>query len=475
MGPGGGGSGSTGSPENGPLGHVAIGGFELVVGDPAGLAITRSRQQAGSARSLQEGDSKSLARAIAKWEREPSPETGQPQERGHTAPQALEGAVEDASKVTSRVEHAKTLCSQVYSGELGVESVTNEVDALLGLARRLDRDGRFEEELRVARCASTLVTLTRRWLDLLGLLRGAMRAAEHAADPHAKAWAQHELGTLHLAAGRHAGADHWLSQARELRERLGDRHGLALTERNLQILCRTLRQGLHEPRRGRTLKRASSRPALALLAAIVLIAAGGAAGAAIDHSTRRRLGAAGDTIASRIAGPNPGPKAGSSGNGGPGKAITDRGKAQPEILLVCPRSPLSPEASAPAFGSVTPPRAGIVVAVAYKGPKSGETVRAVTDAAGVYSATFTPNEDGEWHVRSASAAGGRLLRAESRQCTFIVKTPGAVIDKAPVPKTSPPSPVPEQPSAPAPSSEPPKAGSSAPGPSTTETPEPRLR
>ena len=53
-----------------------------------------------------------------------------------------------------------------------------------------------------------------------------------------RAWAQHELGTLHLAAGDTATAGRLLERARETRRRLGDEEGLAATEQSLGVLCR---------------------------------------------------------------------------------------------------------------------------------------------------------------------------------------------------------------------------------------------
>ncbi len=98
----------------------------------------------------------------------------------------------------------------------------------------------------MARALATLLMLLKRWADLLRTLRSALRAAEQLDDQEAIAWAKHELGTLRLAAGDLEGADRDLCQAREIRERIGDRRGLAATERNMAVLCKRLRAMLHE-------------------------------------------------------------------------------------------------------------------------------------------------------------------------------------------------------------------------------------
>lgn len=255
--------------------EIPTGSCTLRVGDEAGLEI---RTQAGAGTLAAGTGAKGrddLCRAVEQADEEHDK---------RTAGEVVEGASDKASEVTGKVERAKTLCTEVLNGEVSLQSVGSELDALVGLLGRLDRAGRWEEELRLARCAAKLLALARRWLDLLHWLQAALRAAERLDDDAGKAWAAHELGTLHLAAGKDAAADSLLTQARELRERCGDRHGVALTERNLNVLCRKLRSDLHEKRRERLVDRAMRRPAIAVGAAVVLLAIGGSSGAVIDHS-----------------------------------------------------------------------------------------------------------------------------------------------------------------------------------------------
>jgi PKD repeat protein len=196
----------------------------------------------------------------------------------------LESGVEDAAAVMEKVDRITALYTELASGRLDVKSISDELGAFVDLLERLDRGERWKEVLRVARCLSMLLALAGRWLELLRSLRLALKAAERLGDPLEEAWALHELGTLHLAAGRHADADRLLSSAREIRARCRDHHAVDVTDGNLQTLCRALRRLLHQRGPRRALEAVLRRPSFALLAAAALLAAGGTAGAVIAHS-----------------------------------------------------------------------------------------------------------------------------------------------------------------------------------------------
>jgi PKD repeat protein len=243
--------------------EVASGRYVLVLGDPGGMAIRPAVTQ---------GEPRSIAQA--RREREP-PLTGAA---------SLDRAVEDASQVTSKAERAVGLFTEIAEGRLDAAAISDEVDALCGLLRRLDRNERWEEALRVARSLAKLLALLGRWVELLRSLQVAMSAAEQLGDTSGKAWALHELGTLHLAAEKHADADRLLSQAHDLRERIGDRHSLAMTDHNLQVLCRALRARLHEPPYRSALEQILRRPVPTLISGILLLIVGGTVGDVIRGS-----------------------------------------------------------------------------------------------------------------------------------------------------------------------------------------------
>jgi PKD repeat protein len=264
--------------------QVALGGYTLAVGDSAGSIIAPSststqREAAGSGvgQAPVQGDSRALRRALARSGRH---ERRKPSEK-------LEVAVENASEVTDKVERAFDLVKEFASGNLGVETLGDEADALLGLLQRLSLSKRWEDTLRVARCLAVLLALIGRWIELLRSLRVALDAAKELGDPLGEAWALHELGTLNLAAGSHAEADRRLGEARQIRERHANSRELRVTNGNLQVLCQTLRRLAPQRPIERMLEKLARRPALALLVAVTLLVVGGAGGAVLADSGGR--------------------------------------------------------------------------------------------------------------------------------------------------------------------------------------------
>ena len=247
---------------------VGVGGYVLEPGSPAGTLLRRDQSAGSSAEALQ--------RAFAEPAAAPGPE----------AEPGLAGEVEEASEATAKIERAVALGKGIGEGQaLDPTQLGLEVGALLDCLERLDRKGRHKKSLQMARALTSLLMLLKRWADLLKTLRGALRAAEELGDQEAIAWARHELGTLRLAAGDVEGADRNLRQAREIRERIGDRRGLAATERNMRVLCDRVRQMLRDKELVRSRQRGGRTTPLrlALLAAAFLALFGGgvAAGMAL--------------------------------------------------------------------------------------------------------------------------------------------------------------------------------------------------
>jgi hypothetical protein len=235
------------------------------VGDPAGTIVERNPEPAAEEASSLSDLSAALGRD------DDSEDEGGLVEAGADL-------VDEASAATAEVEKAAALGRGLARGEaLDPAQLGFEVDAVLGLLERLDRQGRWKEALRLARALSTLYSLLRRWAALLRSLRAALRAGKALSDQPAVGWALHELGTLKLAAGDVGGAARDLHQARMIRERVGERAGIVATDRNLRALCEQMRGRGPDVRRFRVLR--VSLP-LAVLAALLLLAAGIAGGVA---------------------------------------------------------------------------------------------------------------------------------------------------------------------------------------------------
>lgn len=196
-------------------GRVRVGRFTMVVGEPAGTIVS----------------------VVEDAPPRPPPELVAALDAPPPAPaEELQEAVEDAGEVTSKVERAVELFTLVAQGKLDAAAVSKELDALLDLLARLDRAGRFEEVLRLARPLQALLALALRWVSLVEALRAALHAAEALASSEAIGWVRHELGSLGLGAEDAQAAEADLERARELREQRGDGTGLRATEHNLETL-----------------------------------------------------------------------------------------------------------------------------------------------------------------------------------------------------------------------------------------------
>jgi List-Bact-rpt repeat protein len=241
-----------------PIGGVSVGQYRLEVGGAGGTLISQSPDPS-------EGNAARLARAL---EHEPP-----------TRGEAAQEVVDSASEVTTRVEQAFALLKDLAAGRIDPRDASTHVDQMLELLDRLDSQGRWEEARDLARALNGVLALVFRWVDLVRSLKLVRAAAERVGDRTAWAWSEHELGSLHLAAGDPAGANRRLEEAHRIRREIGDRAGLAATEHNLQVLCQQLRAQLPDGKGRSGLARRLLLPAAV---GIALLLAGGAAGAALD-------------------------------------------------------------------------------------------------------------------------------------------------------------------------------------------------
>ena len=240
---------------------IGVGPYLLEVGGAAGTLVVKGEAD-------REAETEALSRAL---------ETPEPK-AGDEAP-TVATEVEAASEATTKIERAVALCKGAAEGHaLNPEQLALEVGTLLDCLERLDRKKEHKKAIQMARSLATLLMLLKRWADLLATLRIALRAGKKLGDDGAVAWAEHELGTLHLAAGDVEGADRDLGRAREIRERIGDRRGLAATERNIGVLCERVRSMLREEelvRRHASTRRLSPLRLFAVAAVVLFLFLGG--------------------------------------------------------------------------------------------------------------------------------------------------------------------------------------------------------
>jgi hypothetical protein len=238
-----------------PIRSVAIGSSVLTVGAPGGTLITPGTRLSADAETA---DPARLEEALSR------------PDEGRTIGELTEQSVMTASEATDRVEQAADLLGDALAGKLVDLDRAGQV---LDVLQRLDEDGRYDEWLRYARSVHGVLVLLKRWAELLRLLRTLLRSGDQVHEA-GLAWAQHELGTLQLAAGDAKEAARLLEQARSTRERLGDADGLAATEQSLGVLCRRQASGGSSK---------LGRVAALLALAVLLLAVGGVAGAMITQ------------------------------------------------------------------------------------------------------------------------------------------------------------------------------------------------
>ena len=231
-------------------GSVWVGGYALEVG-----------LQTGSFVQFEDEREKDHARVLGEALAE------KPEER-LTPVDALEELEDTADAVTDRIEHAdKLFRAAAEGGLLERDLLTGEIGALLGLLQRLDKKGRFDEELRLARALHGLLVLAFRWLELVRSLRMVLGAARTAGHEGGQAWALNELGALQLCAGDAERAVEHLEEALALEEALGDAAGRCTTRHNLDSARRDLARATSGGRTPRLRRIAVVAGALALFGA----------------------------------------------------------------------------------------------------------------------------------------------------------------------------------------------------------------
>jgi hypothetical protein len=233
-------------------GRIQLGRFVLEVGGPHGTRAVLATEAVGA-------DPAEAAVALS----QPPPPEGLA---------AAEQTIEEAASVTGRVERALELFTAVAQGRIDQGTALREVDALIGVLERLDREGRHADAFRLARALTGLLALLLRWVALVQAIRIALNAARALADTAGEAWARHELGTLSLGAEDAQAANRELEQALRLRKSIGDDAGADVTRQNLRVL-----EQAFGPQGGRGGDSRWSKPvvAAAVVAGVVLLGAVG--------------------------------------------------------------------------------------------------------------------------------------------------------------------------------------------------------
>ena len=195
-----------------------MGRFTLAIGAEAGTRATPAPEPERRSR-----------RTLAEARRSPS--------RTAAAAQTLETAGADLESTIAAVEHADELVSMLAKGvKLDPKLLEQQIGKLLDLVDRADREGRLDDQLRLARSLVALLALVPRWLALLEVLERLAAAAQSVGHAVAEGWARHELGTLALSADDAQAANAELQRALRLRRDAGDAAGAEVTGHNLELV-----------------------------------------------------------------------------------------------------------------------------------------------------------------------------------------------------------------------------------------------
>jgi hypothetical protein len=115
--------------------------------------------------------------------------------------------------------------------------VHEELGNLMGLLLWSTAEGRWGEALALAHGLDPYLTLRGLWDAWRTGTESALKAAVGLSDQVAEAWALHQIGTREIGAGDLDSARSHLEQARDLRLKLGDEHGAAYSQHNLDYLA----------------------------------------------------------------------------------------------------------------------------------------------------------------------------------------------------------------------------------------------
>jgi hypothetical protein len=198
--------------------RITVGRFTLAIGAEEGTRAAPAPKTERRSR-----------RALAEARRSPS--------RTARAAQTVETAGAELESTIEAVERADELVSMLAKGvTLDPKILEQQIGKLLDLVDRADREGRLDDQLRLARSLVALLALVPRWLALLEVLERLAAAAQSVGDAVAEGWARHELGTFALAADDAEAANAELGRALRLRRESGDAAGAEVTGRNLELV-----------------------------------------------------------------------------------------------------------------------------------------------------------------------------------------------------------------------------------------------
>jgi len=125
--------------------------------------------------------------------------------------------------------------------------VEESSDLLIHTLKKAGERKKWREVIQLGRLLEKFMVLYKRWQTWSDILNLVLTAAKALNDSSVQAWALHQLGSRALYLGYASEAKAFLSQALNIRQAIGDKAGLALTQHNINTL-----NGIITPLKGKT-------------------------------------------------------------------------------------------------------------------------------------------------------------------------------------------------------------------------------
>jgi len=109
------------------------------------------------------------------------------------------------------------------------------LDMLVHSVRKAEEKNRWLDVIKLGRGFERLLVLRKRWQTWLDILNLILKAARALGDRKVEGWALHQIGTRAACLGFNESAREFLTQALNIRQAIGDKAGLAVTQNNLHV------------------------------------------------------------------------------------------------------------------------------------------------------------------------------------------------------------------------------------------------
>ncbi len=109
-------------------------------------------------------------------------------------------------------------------------------EALIRAVKKAEEKKKWPEVIRIGRALEKTYALWKRWQAWSDVLNIILKAARMLGDKKVEAWVLHQLGSRAMCLGLAEQGKSLLTQALNLRQLIGDKAGLAVTQHNLNVL-----------------------------------------------------------------------------------------------------------------------------------------------------------------------------------------------------------------------------------------------